>query len=56
MQHSGMKETQIDSVPAETALAQAMQVEPSRGQIPADHDLLSPYIHYTDSGNRKETS
>jgi hypothetical protein len=36
-----MKETLIISVPAGTALAQAEQVEPSRGQIPADCALFS---------------
>ena len=33
----------IDSVPAETALAQAKEVEPSSGQIPADRALFSVY-------------
>jgi hypothetical protein len=41
-----VKETQIFSIPAQTALAQAKQVKPSRGQIPADCALFSVSLSF----------
>jgi hypothetical protein len=47
---SPVKETLTESTHAETALAQARQVEPSRGQIPADRALIQTLIRKSRRG------